>query len=711
MHTDIYQTLSSVFGYGEFRDLQEELITSIMDRNDSLGIMPTGSGKSLCYQLPALLLPGLTIVISPLISLMKDQVDQLRELGIKATFLNSSLDRGEYEEIIAGIIQEDYKLLYVAPETLFIERILHVLKSIKISLITVDEAHCISEWGHDFRPEYRQLNQLKEHFSDVVILALTATATLQVRHDIAKILGIQKENIFLSSFDRPNLFLEVNLKTDALSQIVEYIKRFPNQSGIIYCTTRKQVDNYYSELQKRGMSVLPYHAGLSDAKRWKNQETFIKDDVQIMVATIAFGMGINKPNVRYILHADLPKNIETYYQQIGRAGRDGEPADCLLLYNYGDIGRITYFFKDKPEKQMWHENNLLQEMVRYCESDICRRILLLKYFAETFTKEKCGNCDNCQLSEQELEDLTVPAQKFLSCIWRTGELFGANYIIQVLRGSQDKRILSRRHDQLSTYNIGQELGKNQWLELSGKLISSGLIKRDEEHGSLKLSNEAWDLMKSKRKFKGKLHRVEKAVIVEITDYDQELFDILRKERKRIAVEKNVPPYVIFADKSLKDMASYFPQSEDNFLKMHGVGTAKCAAYASIFLPIITEYANENGKNEEIKGAIKTVLKRHDEVGRKFNEGILIPILAAEYKVSEDTIIRHLERFVQEGNEVLRMPQKADNFPGIEEAEHIRDKFKEHGFGFLKAVFDALEGKVTYELLHKVRLMCLMEKDS
>ncbi|MCF7918411.1 MAG: DNA helicase RecQ [Candidatus Cloacimonetes bacterium] len=704
MHKKIYDLLASVFGYTEFRDLQEELIENILDGKDSLGIMPTGSGKSLCYQLPSLILPGMVIVVSPLISLMKDQVDQLRELGIKATFLNSSQDRWEYEETIAAILAGKFRLLYVAPETLLLERTLNVLQSLKISLITIDEAHCISEWGHDFRPEYRQLTILREKFPDSIILALTATATKQVRHDIAHILGIDPANIFISSFNRPNLFLEVDIKTDVLRQILDFIKKFPQQSGIIYCSTRKQVDTLTRELQQRNYSVLPYHAGLTDAQRWENQEKFSRDDALIMVATIAFGMGINKPNVRFIMHSDLPKNIETYYQQIGRAGRDGEPAQCLLLFNYGDIGKIKFFFQEKSEEELIHANNLLTEMIRYCEADVCRRVLLLKYFGETAAAEHCGNCDNCQLSEQELEDLTLPAQKFLSCMWRTGELYGANYIIQVLRGSRDQRILARHHEELSTYNIGNELSKNQWLELSGKLHSGGIIRREEEHGSLKLTPKAWDIMKNNEKLLGKLHQEHKPDKVETRDYDVELFEILRRERKRIADEKRVPPYVIFADKSLQDMAIYYPQTEASFLQMHGVGAAKCAAYAQVFLPLISDYAREKGKTEIFKGIRTLAKKRFEEVSEKFNQGLTVPALAIEYNVIEDTIVKHLERYVQEGNRLQRVPGKEDNFPTSEEVEDLMRLFHRLGTGFLKPVYDAYEGKAGYDLLTKVRLL-------
>ncbi len=710
MKAKIQQILKTVFGYDEFRDLQQPLILNILAENDSLGVMPTGSGKSLCYQIPALIFPGLTIVVSPLISLMKDQVDQLREFGVKATYLNSSLDRSDYENTISEITRHQYKLLYIAPETLLTDRIFWLLQGMKVNLITVDEAHCISEWGHDFRPEYRQLTILREKFPQAVILALTATATARVRSDICRILQIDHSNMYISSFNRPNLFLEVNQKTDIMRQIIDFIKKYPEQSGIIYCATRKEVDNYTAKLQSKDYSVLPYHAGLSDRQRWENQEQFSRDDALIMVATIAFGMGINKPNIRYVLHTGLPKNIETYYQQIGRAGRDGEPADCLLLFNYGDLAKIKYFFKDKDEKELVHETDLLQQMVRYCEADICRRKILLQYFGEDYQKLHCGNCDNCLTDEQERDDLTIPVQKFLSCIWRTNELFGANYIINILRGSTEKRILDNGHDKLSTYNIGLELSKRQWNELFGKMVSAGIIFRDPEHGSLKLMDKAWDILHRKVKYFGILRQEEKAEEKIPTEkikleYDHELFRILRLERKRIADQKNIPPYVIFPDKTLEEMAFYFPQSEESLLTIHGIGEIKARSYAPVFLPLIKEYAAENDKKEifkKIKPTHKT--KNYIKTGDMFNAGKTIPQIAVELNFTEDTIISHLQSYLKSGNPLSHYPDQRDNFPALEDMTEIFSHFIQLGTDFLKPTFEALNGIIPYDLLRKARLL-------
>ena len=715
MKKKIQQILKSVFGYDEFRDLQQTLILNVLAKKHSLGIMPTGSGKSICYQIPALIFPGLTVVVSPLISLMKDQVDQLRELGIKATYLNSSLPRSEYEDIVSDISRSKYKLLYIAPESLLTDRILWLLKSTDVSLITVDEAHCISEWGHDFRPEYRQLADLRDHFPQAAFLALTATATKTVRIDIAHILKIDSPNVFVSSFNRPNLYLAVELKTDAHRQIIDFLKFFPNESGIIYCATRKQVDEYTHFLQQKGLSVLPYHAGLTDSQRLHNQENFSRDDVQIMVATIAFGMGINKPNIRYILHTDLPKNIETYYQQIGRAGRDGEPASCLLLFNYGDLIKIKYFFKEKSETEQVHENNLLQQMLRFCETDVCRRQILLNYFGEEYAETNCQNCDNCLTDDQEKTDLTVQVQKFLSCIWRTKELFGANYIINILRGSKDKRLLENRHDQLSTYNIGTEHSKRQWNELYSKLISARIITREEHYGSLKLTPKAWDILKNKTTYMGKLRpdtKPEKPVPIEKIEleYDQNLFELLRAERKRIANQKNVPPYVIFPDKTLHELAYYFPQSEESLLSIHGIGEIKAISYAPLFLPLIQKYAAEHSISEISKRGSakkKSSTLKYFHTAELFNSGKLIHQISEELGIGTETIIRHLYAYLQAGHKLNRIPDEQDNFPDLKEIEVSFPYFQSLGTEFLKPIFEALNGAIPYEILRKARLIYLI----
>ena len=603
LELQIKSILKSTFGFDEFRLLQQEIIQNILSKKDTLIIMPTGSGKSLCYQLPALIFDGLTIVISPLISLMKDQVEQLHEMGIRAVFLNSSLTYSEYQFNINLILKNKTKLVYLAPEAMLTQKILYILSKVKVDCITIDEAHCISEWGHDFRPEYRQLIEVRKLFPKAVCVALTATATPRVQQDIKENLKFEKSNEFISSFNRENLFLQIINKMEPVSQTLEFLEKFPDQSGIIYCFSRKQVDDLYEILDEKGFSVKPYHAGLLDEERKQNQELFIKDDVQIIVATIAFGMGINKPNIRFVIHFDLPKNLEGYYQEIGRAGRDGLKSHCLLLFSYGDIAKIKYFINQKEDKERLIANIHLDALVSFCETNVCRRIPLLNYFGEKYSIENCGICDNCVEEAKELVDITIHAQKFLSCMKRTGEYFGAGHIIDILRGSKAQKVLDRSHHLLSTYNIGNDLSKKQWFHLSRQFIQQKLINKDTQYGSLKIIQKGWEVLQNKVSVNGLLieEKVKFKKIKEVDyEYDHTLFEILRKKRKELANASNLPPYIIFQDKALIEMAAFFPQSENNFMKISGVGKTKLEKYGKIFIDIITNYCLEFGIEEKIK---------------------------------------------------------------------------------------------------------------
>ncbi len=492
------QILRSVFGYDTFRPLQKEVIEHLLAHRDTLAIMPTGGGKSLCYQIPALMFEGLTVVVSPLIALMKDQVEQLEALGVPALFLNSSLSFEDYQANLERVRSGEIKLLYVAPETLLTPRIFSLLDNLPLDCLTIDEAHCISEWGHDFRPEYRQLVGVRKRYPKAVCLALTATATPRVRQDIKATLGFQDDNEFIASFNRPNLFIEVIPKSDPGAQALEFLQRFPDQSGIIYCFSRRQVDELTDFLASRGYSALPYHAGLEDAVRKHNQEQFIRDDVQIIVATIAFGMGINKPNVRFILHYDLPKSIEGYYQEIGRAGRDGLPAHCLLLYSYGDVAKLRYFIDQKEEIEQEVAEQHLRALIQYAESSACRRVPLLAYFGETFTTQNCEMCDNCRVGARIQVDITIPAQKFLSCVKRTGERFGAGHIIHVLVGSENDKVLSYGHQNLTTYGIGKDLTVKQWQSIAHQLVQKGLLAQSSgKYPTLQLTQSAYEALKNR----------------------------------------------------------------------------------------------------------------------------------------------------------------------------------------------------------------------
>ncbi len=704
--------MKEVFGYDEFRENQLDIINSTLNKEDAIVVMPTGSGKSLCYQIPSLIFDGLTVVVSPLISLMKDQVEQLREVGIKAVFLNSSLTYEAYEENIQTIRNNSSRLLYVAPETLFQPRILDLLDSIKVDCFTIDEAHCISEWGHDFRPEYRKLSQIREDFPDSVFTAFTATATPIVQKDMIRSLNLNEAKQFISSFDRKNLFLEVVNKNDPLTQTVDFINRFPNQSGLIYCFSRRQVDELYQTLNENGYSVKPYHAGLSDIVRHKNQELFIRDDIQIIVATIAFGMGINKPNIRFVVHYDVPKNIESYYQQIGRAGRDGLNSHCLLLFGYGDIGKIKYFFKDKTDNELKIAYNQLDSILNFSETEECRRKPLLNYFGEEYEQDNCKMCDNCLQDKKEQINLTIPVQKFLSCMKRTGEMFGVHHIILVLRGSKDKKVLNRNHDKISTYGIGADISNKQWNFLARQLIRKKIIIPDEQYGSLKLTSQAWEILKNETEFFGLWQeetRKKKAFVS--TDYDTNLFELLRSKRKQIADERNVPPYVIFSDKTLIDICVHYPQSNDSLLKIHGVGQFKIEKYSNAFLPIIIEYCLEKNisekQNVKLVKLPKTGIKkrRFEEVGEMYNSGKSISELRQHYQVKSQTIYTHLTLFVQSGNE-LRKGILTESSLSDEDRKQVVTQFNELGFEALSPIFYALKERIGYDEIKIMKIALL-----
>jgi ATP-dependent DNA helicase RecQ len=715
--------LKSTFGYDSFRPLQREIIANVLARRDTLAIMPTGGGKSLCCQIPALLFDGLTVVISPLIALMKDQVEQLQAAGVPALFLNSSLAPEAYSDNMACVWRGQAKLLYVAPETLLLPRILDLLAHVRVACLTIDEAHCISEWGHDFRPEYRQLAEVRRRWPEAVCLALTATATPRVRADISSSLGFSSANEFVASFNRENLFIEVAPKQDGPGQLLRFLEGFKEQSGIIYCFSRRQVDELSAYLEQHGHSVRPYHAGLDDSTRSRNQEAFIRDDVQIMVATIAFGMGINKPNVRFVVHYDLPKSIEGYYQEIGRAGRDGLPAHCLLLYSYGDAAKLKYFINKKEGDERKAAMQQLEAMLCYAEDErSCRRQPLLAYFGETFAAEQCGNCDNCNSPAPALADITIPAQKFLSCVVRTGERFGAAYTTDVLLGSKNERILSLEHDKLSTYGIGKELTRNQWMHLARQLVQMGHLIQDDEHRTLRLTETAWAALKSRAQFFGRLEQAAERSSRSGTgrrqelEHDRDLFALLRAKRKELADADSVPPYIIFSDRTLVEMAAYYPQSRQSLLGIAGVGQVKLDKFGDIFLSVIRPYCQERGLLEQErapapaqsswKGAsgpgTRTVL-----IGEAYNSGASIHHLMEQYQVKAGTILEHLSKYALAGNR-LRNGEDLQTLSSAspEDQQAALAAFEELGTAYLKPVFDRLDGRISYDELRLLRLRCL-----
>jgi ATP-dependent DNA helicase RecQ len=708
--------LKDIFGYDQFRPMQEEVIASVLDRNDTLLVMPTGGGKSLCYQIPAQLLPGITVVVSPLISLMQDQVDQLLEAGVPAVLLNSTLTSAEYDRNTRQVASGKAKLVYAAPEALMTTRMLSLLESIKIDCLAVDEAHCISEWGHDFRPEYRQLAQIRQRFPKAVCIALTATATRRVRDDIKAMLdfnGGGRE--FIDSFDRKNLFLEVAQKDRPFPQVLAFLKKFQNESGIIYCYSRKQVDDLSAALAQRGYNVLPYHAGLADDVRKENQQRFIRDDVLIMVATIAFGMGIDKPNIRFVIHYDLPRNIESYYQEIGRAGRDGLKSSCLLLLGYGDIKKIKYFINQKSEAEKKVAFIHLNALLSFAETQECRRKPLLAYFGETYGADNCGMCDNCVSADKEKIDATVAAQKFLSCVKRTGEKFGAAHIIDVLRGSQSQKVLNFRHDRLSTYGIGADFTKRQWLQLARQFVHQGLMTQDMEFGGLALTPKGWDVLRGNLLVRAALDQDAKAEPVdveEVKSFNPDLFEILRRERKHLADQADVPPYAVFPDKTLEEMAAFFPQSEQSLMAIHGVGTVKLKKHGPRFLELIARFCREKEIPEHPRmpgnGKPKTISEpRHRVIGNAFNAGREIAGLMADFSVKQVTVLDHLYKFAGEGNP-LRPEGLVELITAIpsETISAAFTEFDRQGVDFLKPVFDALNGAIDYEGLKLIRLYYL-----
>ncbi len=717
--------LNRVFGYDEFRPLQAEIITSILNKKDTLVIMPTGGGKSLCYQIPALIFEGLTVVISPLISLMKDQVEQMRELGIEAVFLNSTLTPEQYRENTALVTQKKAKLLYVAPESLLKQSMLDMLSSQRIDCIAVDEAHCISEWGHDFRPEYRQIVNVRKRFPDAACAALTATATPRVREDIVKNLNFSAGEEFIGSFDRRNLFIQITPKEKPLSQTLQFLERHREQSGIIYCYSRQQVDDLSEILRERGYSARPYHAGLPESVRSENQELFIRDDIQIIVATIAFGMGINKPNVRFVIHYDLPKNIESYYQEIGRAGRDGLNAHCLLLFSYGDILKIKYFFKEKNDNDRRAANIHLDALVKFAESAECRRSVLLGYFGENHKFGNCGMCDNCLNERKAKVDITIPAQKFLSCVMRAGEMFGAGHIIDVLRGSEAKKILKFNHQNLSTYGIGKELSERQWLHLSRQFVQSGLLVQDAEFGSLKITEKGRDVLKGKEPVSGFMDAGASAEtaandknIDTGTAYNQDLFDALKKKRKTLADEANIPPYIIFPDKTLIEMAAYYPQTAESLLSLHGVGEAKLAKYGQEFLDIIIEYCGKHQIDERKKLSAPKVKnntglhhkKRHEIIGEQYNSGTSIRDIMNEFSIKESTVIDNLYKFFRDGNKLMSGSVMDLSKVPENRKDAVLNTFAGSGTDFLRPVFEAFNGEINYDELKVLRLYYLFKND-
>ena len=595
----LLELLKRYFGFTSFRPLQREIISDTLAGKDVFALLPTGGGKSLCFQLPALLHPGLTVVVSPLIALMKDQVDALQAAGIGATFLNSTLGSAASRQRLSGLRQRQYRLLYVAPERLMLPGFLSDLQNWNVNRIAVDEAHCISEWGHDFRPEYRQLANLRALFPRAPMMALTATATERVRADIVKLLQLREPGCFVASFNRPNLSYRVMAKAKPAAQVLELLRAHQRDSGIVYCQSRKGAEALAARLAQHGIPAKPYHAGLTSLERNENQELFRRDEARVICATIAFGMGINKPNVRFVIHYDLPKNIEGYYQETGRAGRDGLPAECVLLFSAGDVVKQQRFIEEKSPDEQLLAREQLRQIVQYAESGGCRRAELLRYFGETFPADNCGGCDNC-LSPRATFDGTVAAQKLLSCVYRIRQRsqfgMGLNHVVDVLTGADTEKIRSWGHQQLSTYGIGREHSRPEWQAIGRELVRLGFLRQAPgKFSTLELTGEGLGVLRARKPIvlttpmAAPPPAPEKMPRAGAIGCDEELFDRLRRLRKKLADERLVPAYIVFSDVALRQMARYYPESDEAFSRVSGVGEKKLQEYGATFLAEIAAH--------------------------------------------------------------------------------------------------------------------------
>lgn len=692
------EVLKNFYGYDTFRGQQEAIIKSILSGQDTIVLMPTGGGKSICYQVPAMVKEGLTLVISPLIALMKDQVDALNANGIPSAYLNSTQSTSEQRYITQEIQSGKLKLLYVAPERLFggAVPLTELLKDIQLSLVAVDEAHCVSQWGHDFRPDYLQIGLFRQSFPSVPFIALTATADKQTRKDIADKLGLQHPKWFISSFDRPNITYSVAPKRNSFDKLLEFLEYHQKNSGIIYCLSRKSVEDTAEKLQAAGLSVLPYHAGLNRDVRTANQEKFIRDEVKIVVATIAFGMGIDKSNVRFVVHMNMPQNIEGYYQETGRAGRDGLPSEALMFYSYGDYLTLQRMI-ETPENPDYSKIILgkLTRMKTFCQLNSCRRKYLMAYFGEE-EQEDCGNCDIC-FNKGNQQDMTIPSQMLLSTLVRLKESFGMGYAILILKGSKSAKI-QEEHKNLSVYGIGKEQPEEFWKKLGAKLIQEGYIaEAGQQFPTLKLTTKAWEKLKSKEKILLTMDDGLKRATIKAS-HETDLYEELKSLRFKLAQKENVPPYVIFSDATLVEMATYFPIEEESFLNISGVGQKKADNYGDDFLKLISKYVQKNqlkprkklstskktksSSNLGISATEKVTLKHHQE-------GLNLFQIAQKREMTYNTIESHLANLVKHGK------IDAEKFISKDDILNIKLAFRRQENSYLKPLKEHFGERYSY----------------
>ena len=711
------ELLKQYFGYDEFRPLQAEIMDAVMDERDALVVMPTGGGKSLCYQLPALALPGVTLVVSPLIALMKDQVDALKANGIAAECLNSGMSGEEQSRVQMQTHRGEIKLLYVAPERIVRPGFQRFLESIELSLIAVDEAHCISQWGHEFRPDYRSLAQLRRLAPDTPVIALTATATRRVRDDIAAQLAMKSPSVFTGSINRPNLRYAVFPNTDKYDTLIAYLRRREGASAIVYRGSQKGCEELAADLAEDGIQALPYHAGLDSNTRQRNQERFVRDEIPVIVATVAFGMGIDKPDIRLVAHYDMPGSVERYYQESGRAGRDGLTSDCVLFYGAQDREREMFFIR-RIENDLERESaqTKLDTMVSYCQTGSCRRAALLRYFGEEPTGENCDSCDVC---EAETFDATIISQKILSAVIRAGERFGATHVSQVLTGRRVKSVVERGHDSLPVFGIVDDYTAKSLREIMATLVNRGLLARNgSQYPVLSVTPQGRRFLKERMTIElpvlESTRQVQRRARVEL-DYDNDLFQKLRELRTRLAVERGVPPYVVFGDVSLREMAHYYPQSRDSLLRITGVGRVKLDGFGDDFLDVIRIYAANNGLDDRLvkqsSGSRNVSRQAMSEKSRDsaigsslqktlalLKQGLPFQEVVNRRGLARSTISSHIEWLVESGE----LEDCERYLPAAADLKRITHAFEILGDERLKPVHEALDGEVAYWKLRLVR---------
>jgi ATP-dependent DNA helicase RecQ len=709
----VFDTLKKVFGFQSFRPDQEEIITCILDKKDVFAVMPTGGGKSLCYQLPAKMMKGTTVVISPLISLMKDQVDAALENGISAAFINSSLAHEETSSVFRRLRNNSLDLLYIAPERFALPGFLETLKTVPISFFAVDEAHCISEWGHDFRPDYLSLSNITKTFPETPVTAFTATATQKVQNDIISKLALRSPFTVRASFNRPNLFYRVESKRELKPQVLDIIRKYSGEPGIIYRTTRDSVTAMADILKGNGIKALPYHAGLTQEERKTNQEAFNRDEVHVITATIAFGMGIDKSNVRFVIHADLPKNIEGYYQETGRAGRDGEPAECVLFFGREDIPKIKYFIDQVPDEgERAVAADKLNQMIRYASHNVCRRRQLLGYFGEQYQDKNCGTCDICTGTVEKV-DVTTDAQILMSAMSRTEQRFGTMHIIDIVTGADTKRIRELEHDKIRTYGAGKDRDKNHWRFIVDELLAQDVIHQDgDRYPVLKLTEKGKKVLFGnekvsalKREGPKKKQRAGKGSAFE--QYDEALFERLRSLRKELADKQGVPPYIVFSDKTLHEMCRHYPAALPDIAGITGVGAAKLERYGDDFIKEIKAYLNEHPgisvqqvrsyDTSSIRSGNKGKGETLDKTFDLFTKGFSIEEIARDRNLSVSTVTGHIEQMLMDGRDI-----DIDLLVDPSRRDEIGKLFLTLKSWQLNPVIEHFKGTVSYEEVKIVR---------